>query len=125
MGTIREAVLTVGVFAALGALIVLLWLGEARAGDIVGTVRLAGEAPPADLLHLTAEHAVCGSEPRPSEALLLREAIRREARVHPLSLAVPLASILERQAEVRRIRLVLRGAEFGLSADELLDPMEQ
>lgn len=44
MGTIREAVLTVGVFAALGALIVLLWLGDARAGDIVGTVRLAGAA---------------------------------------------------------------------------------
>lgn len=55
----------------------------------------------------------------------LEEAIRREARVHPLSLAVPLAFVHERQAEVRQIRLVLRGAEFGLPADELLALMER
>ena len=55
----------------------------------------------------------------------LEEAIRREARVHPLSLAVPLAFVLERQAEVRQVRLVLRGAEFGLPADELLALMER
>jgi V/A-type H+-transporting ATPase subunit C len=54
----------------------------------------------------------------------LREAMRRQARVHPLSLAVPLDFVLERQAEVRRIRLVLRGAEFGLPADELLALVE-
>ncbi len=51
----------------------------------------------------------------------LAVAMRREARLHPLSLAVPLAFMLERQAEVRQIRLVLRAAEFGLPADELLD----
>jgi V/A-type H+-transporting ATPase subunit C len=50
----------------------------------------------------------------------LREAMQREAGVHPLSLAVPLSFVLERRAEVQRIRLVLRGAEFGLPADELV-----
>jgi V/A-type H+/Na+-transporting ATPase subunit C len=54
----------------------------------------------------------------------LREAMHREARVHPLSLAVPLSFILERRAEVQRIRLVLRGAEFGLPADELVARVE-
>jgi V/A-type H+-transporting ATPase subunit C len=55
----------------------------------------------------------------------LREATRREARVHPLSLAVPLSFVLERRAEVQRIRLVLRGAEFGLPADELVALVER
>ena len=55
----------------------------------------------------------------------LREAMRREARVHPLSLAVPLDFVLERQAEVRQIRLVLRGTEFGLPAGELLALVER
>jgi V/A-type H+-transporting ATPase subunit C len=55
----------------------------------------------------------------------LEETMRWESRVHPLSLAVPLAFVFERQAEVRHIRLVLRGAEFGLPADELLALMER
>jgi V/A-type H+-transporting ATPase subunit C len=55
----------------------------------------------------------------------LEAAMHREAMVHPLSLAVPLAFVLARQAEVRRIRLVLRGAEFGLPADQLLALMER
>jgi vacuolar-type H+-ATPase subunit C/Vma6 len=42
-----------------------------------------------------------------------------------LSLAVPLAFVLARQAEVRQIRLVLRGAEFGLPADQLLTLLER
>lgn len=46
-------------------------LGVAQAGDVAGTVRLIGKAPPAEMLRLTADHAVCGSEPRRSEALLL------------------------------------------------------
>ena len=54
----------------------------------------------------------------------LGEGMRREAMVRPLSLAVPLAFVLERQAEVRQIRLVLRGAEFGIPADELLALVE-
>ncbi len=48
----------------------------------------------------------------------------REARLRPLSLAVPLAFVLEREAEVRQIRLVLRGAEFGLPPAELLSLVE-
>lgn len=55
----------------------------------------------------------------------LREAMQREARVRPLSLAVPLSFVLERRAEVQRIRLVLRGAEFGLPAGELVALVER
>lgn len=55
----------------------------------------------------------------------LERAMQWEARVHPLSLAVPLAFVLQRQAEVRQLRLVLRGAEFGLPAEELLAFMER
>ena len=55
----------------------------------------------------------------------LREAMQREARVHPLSLAVPLSFVLERRAEVQRIRLVLRGAQFGLPAHELVALVER
>lgn len=54
----------------------------------------------------------------------LRRATRRAARESPLSLAVPLAFALDRRAEVRRVRLVLRGALFGLPADDLLDMVE-
>lgn len=50
--------------------------------------------------------------------------LRREARVRPLSLAVPLAYLAERRAEVRRVALLLRGAELGLAGDELLDLVE-
>jgi V/A-type H+-transporting ATPase subunit C len=53
-----------------------------------------------------------------------RRATRRAARCAPLSLAVPLAFALDRHAEVRRVRLVLRGAHFGLPADDLLDLVE-
>lgn len=54
----------------------------------------------------------------------LRKEIERQARVHPLSVAVPLSFILERRAEVQRIRLVLRGAEFGVPAAELVALVE-
>ncbi|HEY6106977.1 MAG TPA: V-type ATPase subunit [Anaeromyxobacteraceae bacterium] len=54
----------------------------------------------------------------------LRRATRRAARGAPLSLAVPLSFALDRNAEVRRVRLVLRGALFGLPADDLLDLVE-
>jgi V/A-type H+-transporting ATPase subunit C len=46
--------------------------------------------------------------------------LRREARRRPLSLAVPLWYLAERRAEVRRIALVLRGAELGLPGDDLI-----
>lgn len=54
----------------------------------------------------------------------LKEAMRRETAQHPLSLAVPLSFVLDRRAEIQRIRLVLRGAEFGLPAGELLELVE-
>ena len=57
--------------AAIMPAILFVWLGIAQAGDILGTVRLAGPAPPVELLHPKADHAVCGREPRPSEALLV------------------------------------------------------
>ncbi len=50
--------------------------------------------------------------------------LRREARMRPLSIAVPLSYLAERRAEVRRVALLLRGAELGLAADELLDLVE-
>jgi plastocyanin len=50
---------------------VMLGVGTTEAGDVAGTVKLSAEAPPAKVLHLTADHAVCGSEPRLSEALRL------------------------------------------------------
>lgn len=56
---------------------------------------------------------------RALEEALLRP-LRREARARPLSLAVPLFHLSARRAEVRRVCVVLRGAERGLPADELL-----
>lgn len=50
--------------------------------------------------------------------------VRREARRRPLSIAVPLAYLAERRAEVRRVALVLRGAALGLPAEEILDLAE-
>ena len=56
---------------ALGMLIAVFGLGAAEAGDILGTARLEGKAPAAEILHLMTDHAVCGPETRPSEALIL------------------------------------------------------
>jgi len=57
--------------AFLGALLGALQIAMAEAGDIVGTVRLAGRAPVVEPLHLTTDHAVCGPEYRIPEALVL------------------------------------------------------
>lgn len=43
----------------------------AEAGDIVGVVKLAGDAPPVTWLRPAVDHAACGSEPRRSEALVV------------------------------------------------------
>jgi V/A-type H+-transporting ATPase subunit C len=62
-----------------------------------------------------------------ADRLLARGALRRitrAARRAPLSLAVPLAWIGARREEVRRIAVVLRGAELGLSGDSILDLVE-
>lgn len=50
--------------------------------------------------------------------------LRRAARARPLSIAVPIAYLLERRAEVRRIALLLRGAALGVPGEELLDLVE-
>lgn len=50
--------------------------------------------------------------------------LRREARRRPLSIAVPLAYLAERRAEVRCVALVLRGAALGLPGEEILDLAE-
>jgi V/A-type H+-transporting ATPase subunit C len=54
----------------------------------------------------------------------VRAALLREARRRPLSIAVPLAYLALRWAEVRRVAIVLRGAALGLPGDELLDLAE-
>lgn len=92
--------------------------------------RLAGAPAPA--VHAAVAAAFPGSAARlarPWSAELALEAallapLRREARLRPLSLAVPLAYLLARRAEVRRVALVLRGAALGLPGDELLELAE-
>jgi vacuolar-type H+-ATPase subunit C/Vma6 len=54
----------------------------------------------------------------------LAETVSRAAREHPLTLATVLAFVVDLEAEVRRIRLVLRGTAFGLPAQELLELIE-
>ena len=60
-----------GFGCALGMLIAVCGLRVAAAGEILGTARLEGKAAAAEILHLTADHAVCGPKTRPSEALIL------------------------------------------------------
>jgi len=54
----------------------------------------------------------------------LERALHAAARSLPLSIAVPIAYLVERAGEVRRLRLALRGAEYGLPASELVDLLE-
>jgi hypothetical protein len=49
----------------------------------------------------------------------LQRRMHREARAAPLSLAVPISFALDRRAELRRIRLLLRAEELGLPLDEI------
>lgn len=53
----------------LGLVLPVCWVGVPEAGDIAGVVRLEGAAPPVKVLHVKMDQAVCGHEPRPSEAL--------------------------------------------------------
>jgi plastocyanin len=61
----------------LGArLLLAAWLGvlgptAAGAGDVVGTVAVTGRVPEAETRQPWGDHGVCGSEPRPSGALLV------------------------------------------------------
>jgi len=106
-------------------------LGSKRLGQLsaLGPQELREALAREGRLHLDPRLAAMGerADPFTVDQVLhqaLGEAMRNEARVNPLSLAVPLVFVLERQAEVRRIRLVLRGAEFGIPADELLALVE-
>lgn len=66
-------------------------------------------------------------DPASANRLLERAAARRltrAARRAPLSLAVPLAWIEARREEVRRIAVVLRGAELGLAGEAILELVE-
>ena len=60
--------------AVLGILLGILGTGLAEAGDVEGTVTLTGKAPVLEPHRPTADHAVCGPEHRPSEALILSPA---------------------------------------------------
>jgi plastocyanin len=62
---------TLYVFVLLGAMTGVVRSSAAEPGAVAGTVRLAGAPPPAKLLQPGGDHAVCGSEPRPSEALVV------------------------------------------------------
>ncbi|HXG16855.1 MAG TPA: carboxypeptidase regulatory-like domain-containing protein [Calidithermus sp.] len=57
--------------AAMLAAALLAGPGLARAGDIVGSVRLEGPPPPVSTVRPTADHAVCGDAPRPAAELRL------------------------------------------------------
>ncbi|HSD19135.1 MAG TPA: V-type ATPase subunit [Anaeromyxobacter sp.] len=88
-----------------------------EAGAVRAAIAAALELPVAEL-----------ASPWQAERALERgmvRSLRREARSRPLSLAVPLAYLAARRAEVRRIALVLRGAALGLPADEILDLVEE
>jgi plastocyanin len=69
MRTIAAA--TLCVVTLFGATVVVVTSSAAEPGAVAGTVRLAGQAPPVRLLQPRVDPAVCGSEPRPSEALVV------------------------------------------------------
>ncbi len=92
--------------------------------------QLAGTAPEAVRAALAAAFGIDAaalatpwSADRAIERALVAP-LRRDMRLRPLSIAVPLAYLLERRAETRRVALVLRGTAIGLSGDELLDLVE-
>jgi V/A-type H+-transporting ATPase subunit C len=55
---------------------------------------------------------------------VLARLARREARARPFSVAVPIAFLLDRRDEARRIALLLRGAAIELPPAELLELLE-
>lgn len=71
----RDRVVRRAVAGAIVVLIGLVALPAAEAGDIRGTVRLAGTPPPPEVLRLTADQTICGPEStRRSDALVLSAA---------------------------------------------------
>jgi V/A-type H+-transporting ATPase subunit C len=88
---------------------------------------LAREEPPGRRVALAARvpcEAARLADPATAERLLEQVTVRRltqRARRAPLSLAVPLAWMEARREEVRRIALLLRGAELGMGGDAILE----
>ncbi|BDG06096.1 V0D/AC39 family V-type ATPase subunit [Anaeromyxobacter oryzae] len=102
------------------------WLGGGRRLVPAALGALAAgtrEAARAALAAAFPAIAAAAAEPwaveRALEASVLAP-LRREARLRPLSIAVPLRYLLERREEVRRIALVLRGAALGLPLETIL-----
>jgi V/A-type H+-transporting ATPase subunit C len=87
---------------------------------------------PAEAVRAAVEAAFPGVAPAAAEPWAVDRALEqaalaplwREMRRRPLSIAVPLAYLLARRAEVTRVALVLRGAALGLPGDEILDLVE-
>lgn len=107
--------------------------GWVAGGRRIGEASFRGLAgAPADAVRSAVAHAfgiAAASLALPASADRALEqavagALRREARRRPLSIAVPLAYLADRAAEVRRVAVVLRGAEMGLAGDEILDLAE-
>jgi V/A-type H+-transporting ATPase subunit C len=91
-------------------------LAVAGAAELRGALARAFRATAAEL-------ASPWSADRALERALLAP-LRREARLRPLSIAVPLAYLAERRSEVRRVALVLRGVALGLGGEEILELVE-
>ncbi|MFO0584394.1 MAG: V-type ATPase subunit [Anaeromyxobacter sp.] len=122
-----------------GATLLLLGDNPGPAGALLdGGRRLGGEllvllahAPLAERRAALAARlgvpAASLSSPALADLALERAALApllREARARPLSLAVPLAYLALRRAEVRRQALALRARALGLPGDEVLPLLE-
>jgi V/A-type H+/Na+-transporting ATPase subunit C len=91
--------------------------------------RLAGAAPEVVQAALKAAFPAAAGLSTPWGADLelerrLSARARRAARANPLSVAVPIAYLLDRRAEARRIAVLLRAAALELPADEVLPLLE-
>ncbi len=73
-GDKRRITLRYGFVLLLSTLLETAGVMATQAGDVVGSVKIVGEAPAADMRHASVDQAVCGAEPRPSEALAVSPA---------------------------------------------------
>jgi V/A-type H+/Na+-transporting ATPase subunit C len=98
--------------------------------DAPGFTRLAEMAPSARRERLAAwleiDPPALADPSRASELLAARRErwLSREARAHPFSIAPPLAYLVARAGEARRLRVVRLGLEHGLPPEALLDLVE-
>jgi V/A-type H+-transporting ATPase subunit C len=93
----------------------LVSLAGAPLGEVLAALSAATSGAPAMATPWGAELSL--------ERVVL-ESARRAARARPLSVAVPLAYLLERRDEARRIAVLLRGSAFELPAEQVLDLLE-